>query len=221
MAGRAASAAGLMANMKPIFNTIVTNVPGAQVPMYMSGAKMVRSLGAGPCVDSMGLFPPVTSYNGMISISVLFDYTDFPMFGGGVDMIYDPNAIEFAQFVQGMFQQDVYLVSPIGVITEPGLISNLGVTTTDFFNGIGGQGAVGTFYFNILGASDAGATPCGMLLCIVPNATNPFVSLAGSEVTDEILGNGIAGASIALPVPLPAAIWFMLSGLGLLVRLRR
>ena len=69
MAGRAASAAGLVANMKPIFNTIVTNVPGAQVPMYMGGAKMVRSLGAGPCVDSMGLFQPVTSYNGMISIS--------------------------------------------------------------------------------------------------------------------------------------------------------
>ncbi len=69
MAGRAASAAGLLANMKPIFNTIVTNVPGAQIPLYMGGAKMVRSLGAGPCVDSMGLFQPVTSYNGMISIS--------------------------------------------------------------------------------------------------------------------------------------------------------
>ncbi|MGI9287261.1 MAG: wax ester/triacylglycerol synthase family O-acyltransferase [Pseudomonadales bacterium] len=69
MAGRAASATGLAANMKPIFNTVVTNVPGPQVPLYMGGAKLVLSLGAGPCLDGMGLFHPVTSYNGMISVS--------------------------------------------------------------------------------------------------------------------------------------------------------
>lgn len=69
LAGRAASAAGLVANMRPIFNTVVTNVPGPQVPLYMGGAKLVRSLGAGPCMDSLGLFHPVTSYNGMISIA--------------------------------------------------------------------------------------------------------------------------------------------------------
>lgn len=69
LAARASSAAGLMANMNPIFNTVVTNVPGPQVPLYMGGAKLVRSLGAGPCMDSMGLFHPVTSYNGMISVS--------------------------------------------------------------------------------------------------------------------------------------------------------
>lgn len=66
---RAASAAGLLSGMKPIFNTIVTNVPGPQVALYMGGARLVRNLGTGPCMDNMGLFHPVTSYDGMIEIS--------------------------------------------------------------------------------------------------------------------------------------------------------
>ncbi|MEE8303518.1 MAG: wax ester/triacylglycerol synthase family O-acyltransferase, partial [Candidatus Tectomicrobia bacterium] len=69
LAFRAASAAGLLASTKPIFNTILTNVPGPQVPLYMCGAELVRSLAAGPCMDNMGLFHPVTSYNGMIAVS--------------------------------------------------------------------------------------------------------------------------------------------------------
>jgi diacylglycerol O-acyltransferase len=52
-----------------VFNTVVTNVPGPQVPLYMGGAKLVKSLGAGPCMDGLGLFHPVTSYNGEIAIS--------------------------------------------------------------------------------------------------------------------------------------------------------
>jgi WS/DGAT/MGAT family acyltransferase len=66
---RAASAAGLLSSGKPIFNTIVTNVPGPQVPLYMAGARLVRSFGAGPCMDGMGLFQVVTSYAGQIAIS--------------------------------------------------------------------------------------------------------------------------------------------------------
>jgi WS/DGAT/MGAT family acyltransferase len=66
---RAAAAAGLLSAGKPVFNTIVTNVPGPQVPLYFAGARLVRSFGAGPCVDSMGLFQVVTSYAGQIAIS--------------------------------------------------------------------------------------------------------------------------------------------------------
>ncbi len=69
LAYRAASAAGLLASGKPVFNTIITNVPGPQVPLYMGGAKLVRSMGAGPCMDNLGLFHPVTSYNGTITVS--------------------------------------------------------------------------------------------------------------------------------------------------------
>ncbi len=66
---RAALGSGLMAGMKPIFNTIVTNVPGPQVPLYMGGAEVNRSYGLGPCLDNMGLFHAVTSYNGQIAVA--------------------------------------------------------------------------------------------------------------------------------------------------------
>ncbi|MEM8560653.1 MAG: wax ester/triacylglycerol synthase family O-acyltransferase [Pseudomonadota bacterium] len=66
---RAAAAASLLGESQPIFNTQITNVPGPQVPIYMSGAKMVRSLSAGPCMNNLGLFNVVTSYAGVISMS--------------------------------------------------------------------------------------------------------------------------------------------------------
>ncbi|MCG3170903.1 MAG: putative diacylglycerol O-acyltransferase [Pseudomonadales bacterium] len=66
---RAASATGLLGSGRPLFNTIVTNVPGAQVPLYMAGARLLRAYGVGPCLDSMGLFQVVTSYAGQIAIS--------------------------------------------------------------------------------------------------------------------------------------------------------
>jgi len=66
---RAASATGLLTSSKPVFNTIVTNVPGPQTPLYMAGARVLRSFGAGPCMDGMGLFHVVTSYAGQIAVS--------------------------------------------------------------------------------------------------------------------------------------------------------
>lgn len=66
---RAAAATGLMSSGRPRFNTIVTNVPGPRSPLYLAGARLVRSFGAGPCSDGMGLFQVVTSYAGQIAIA--------------------------------------------------------------------------------------------------------------------------------------------------------
>ena len=57
----------------PVFNTIVTNVPGSRVPLYFAGAKMVRMYGLGPVFDSMGLINTIYSYADMIAISFTAD----------------------------------------------------------------------------------------------------------------------------------------------------
>ncbi len=53
----------------PIFNCVVTNIPGPQVPLFSMGSEMVQTLGFGPIVDGLGLFMPILSYNGKLSIS--------------------------------------------------------------------------------------------------------------------------------------------------------
>jgi WS/DGAT/MGAT family acyltransferase len=53
----------------PIFNVVITNVPGPQVPLYMNGKKMLAHMGMAPIFDGMGLILPIFSYNGVLSIS--------------------------------------------------------------------------------------------------------------------------------------------------------
>jgi WS/DGAT/MGAT family acyltransferase len=54
----------------PSFNCVVTNVPGPQAPLYMSGARLERLYGMGPVSDGAGLIFPVFSYCGGITIAV-------------------------------------------------------------------------------------------------------------------------------------------------------
>lgn len=70
VSARLYSRLGLANRLSPMFNTVVTNVPGPQVPLYMAGARLVSAYGIGPVMDSMGLFHAVTSYCGQIAITV-------------------------------------------------------------------------------------------------------------------------------------------------------
>jgi diacylglycerol O-acyltransferase len=70
LAFRNAASRGLVNRAAPIINTVVTNVPGPQVPLYLAGAEMLKTFGMGPVMDGMGLIHPVFSYNGQIAISV-------------------------------------------------------------------------------------------------------------------------------------------------------
>ena len=51
-------------------NVCISNVPGPSQPVYMNGAKMVRTIGLGPLADRMGLFIAVASYNGEMSFNI-------------------------------------------------------------------------------------------------------------------------------------------------------
>ncbi|MBL8115679.1 MAG: DUF1298 domain-containing protein, partial [Acidobacteria bacterium] len=54
----------------PAFNAVLTNVPGPQTPLYMAGARLLTNVGAGPIFDAIGLFMPITSYAGTLSIGI-------------------------------------------------------------------------------------------------------------------------------------------------------
>ncbi len=68
-AARLASSLGVANHIKPIYNCVITNVPGPQQPLYFTGAKLLSNLGAGPIMDGTGLFHAITSYCGEFAIS--------------------------------------------------------------------------------------------------------------------------------------------------------
>lgn len=69
LAGRLVTQMGLANVVRPFANCVITNVPGPQVPLFMNGAQLVTQYGLGPVTDSIGLFIPVLSYNGHLTIS--------------------------------------------------------------------------------------------------------------------------------------------------------
>ena len=62
----------------PVFNCVVTNVPGSRVPLYFCGAKMVAMYGTGPVFDGMGLINTIYSYTDTIAISFTSDRNMMP-----------------------------------------------------------------------------------------------------------------------------------------------
>jgi len=68
-AARLASRWHLVNQINPIYNCVITNVPGPQVPLYNTGAKMISNFGTGPVVDGVGLFHVISSYCGEFTIS--------------------------------------------------------------------------------------------------------------------------------------------------------
>ena len=80
-----------------MFNTIVTNVPGAPFQLYMCGAALVDSISLGPLMPNVGLFHIVYSSvqekKGTITLSFTADR----------DMMPDPAF--YAQCLQDSFDE--------------------------------------------------------------------------------------------------------------------
>ena len=70
--------AGLSERLPPLVNTVITNVPGVNMPLYSMGSRMVATFGLGPVVHGLGLFQPVLSYNNTITISAVADRDMMP-----------------------------------------------------------------------------------------------------------------------------------------------
>ena len=78
LAARLYSRAGLANRHSPLFNCVVTNIPGPQAPLYFCGAEQIGYFGLGPVTDGMGLIHPVLSYNGTLTISATSDREMMP-----------------------------------------------------------------------------------------------------------------------------------------------
>ena len=67
----------------PVYNSLVTNVPGPQFPVYQLGAELVRTYPVAPLLVEMGLGIGIMSYNGTMSWGVTADpdvVADLPVF---------------------------------------------------------------------------------------------------------------------------------------------
>ncbi len=53
-----------------MFNTIITNVPGPQIPLYLNGSRVVSTIGIAPINEGVGLIHTVFSFNGRVTIGV-------------------------------------------------------------------------------------------------------------------------------------------------------
>ena len=55
----------------PTFNTVITNVPVGNMPLYSMGSKMVAYYGLGPVFHGVGLFQSLIGYGGKITVNVV------------------------------------------------------------------------------------------------------------------------------------------------------
>lgn len=78
LASRVYSRFNLSKMHKPVFNVVITNVPGPQMPIYLQGHKLHSIMGMAPIIDGMGLIITVLSYNGNITISPTTDANSMP-----------------------------------------------------------------------------------------------------------------------------------------------
>ena len=69
---RRASITGLTAGrVAPLFNVMISNVPGPQFPLYSAGALMLGNYPLSAITDGVGLNMTVMSYNGKLDFGLL------------------------------------------------------------------------------------------------------------------------------------------------------
>jgi diacylglycerol O-acyltransferase / wax synthase len=77
---------------KRIFNLVVTNVPGPQVPLYAAGARLLETYPVVPLADGQGLAVGITSYDGGLYYGFTADRDALPdvdVLAGTVDEAFD------------------------------------------------------------------------------------------------------------------------------------
>lgn len=139
-----------------------------------------------------------------VSLLLNMDFTGDPTLGGGVDIFYNSSLLSFVSFTF-----DSGLGDETSLRRLPDVLTNeLNGLAFNSFTGLSGPSLVGTLTFNTIGAGTA----------LFTMADNDFP--AGgfySAATFDPQAVTYQGVSVNVTaVPLPAAVWLMLSGMGLI-----
>jgi hypothetical protein len=144
-------------------------------------------------------------------VDVYWDFTGNATLGGGTDVTWDPSGLSFVSLVFDTNPLFDPAFTRIGDVS-PGLIDGM---ATGSFNGLAGSGPlyIATITFQTLAAGSFAID-----LSEDAGIAGPFVSILGMTYTDLTFTGGNVNVSA---VPLPAAAWLMIGGLGALLGYRR
>jgi len=144
--------------------------------------------------------------NGAFSVDLVLNAADAPgahpgSFSGQVTIDYDPNLLSFGGFS---------IAAAASLVSGPTVTSGTGSETVDIsFSNAADVGVIGTYSFTAVGSA-GNTAPIG-----IADAFDLLSSFSNQLPTNQPFIPNFVGTEVAI-VPLPAAAWLMLSGLGML-----
>lgn len=187
----------------------------------VASVSQAASLSIQPAEDLMG----TVVQGNYFQVDIYMDFTDDPTIGGGFDILYDPSRVSYVNgsFLiaptldsDSAFTRDddpaASALNQVEVNAAEGKV--IGAAFGDFI-GLTGPSLVGSMTFL---AENVGLASFGLSATENLSIGN-FISTFTLEPQDV----SFAGTSISIsPIPVPAAVWLMLSGLaGLAAVMRR
>lgn len=140
-----------------------------------------------------------------VSLDLNMDFTDEETVGGGVDISIGTN-LQFVSFdYDPNFGDDPAFRFPIDT-TTPGVIQALSFGA---FGGLRGPATVGTLILRAL-------SPGAANLTLEENVSSAGGFFSVNNTPQDPVFTGVSFDIQPSPVPLPGAVWLMLSGLGLI-----
>jgi hypothetical protein len=173
------------------------------------GALTLLSMGAVANAASVSLIPLTDTQNvgigDVVTMQIDIDFSaEGGTLGGGFDLTFDESQLGLLGFTPTVILGDPAFGRPPDYVPGSGLLESWGVGD---FAGLT-TGTVGEVSFEVL----AGATSSLVSLGPTAGIAGPWVSAVDFITIIDPVYN-----EVAVVVPVPAAVWFMLSGLGALV----